>query len=164
MIMLRSSVNFHSQILKRSHNSISHFFQHYCGKCEAINQACITSVCTCWFNYDLCHLVYKVTNTLDLAILLMFSLCIIKVQFAICLCNFRCNFLLLIDVNEWTSCECSVRVHILRTFITYILVDMHQKTKIAKLEIAAKIVSVNGLYKVHPLLVQCYYRKWRKRS
>ena len=38
----------------------------------------------------------------------------------------------------------SVR-HILRTFITYLLVHMHQKKKIA-LEIAAKITSVNGLY------------------
>jgi hypothetical protein len=36
-------------------------------------------------------------------------------------------------------------VHILRTFITYLIVHMRQKTKIA-LEIAAKIASVNGRY------------------
>jgi hypothetical protein len=36
-----------------------------------------------------------------------------------------------------------VRIHILRTFITHLLVHMHQKKKIA-LEIAAKIASVNG--------------------
>ena len=36
-----------------------------------------------------------------------------------------------------------MRVHILRTFITHLLVRIHQKTKIA-LEIAAKIASVNG--------------------
>jgi hypothetical protein len=35
------------------------------------------------------------------------------------------------------------RVHILRKFITHPLVHMHQKKKIV-LEIAAKIVSVNG--------------------
>ena len=36
-----------------------------------------------------------------------------------------------------------MRVHILRTFITDLLVHIHQKTKIA-LEIAAKIASVKG--------------------
>ena len=36
-----------------------------------------------------------------------------------------------------------MRVNILRTFITHVLVHMHQKEKIA-LEIAAKIASVNG--------------------
>jgi hypothetical protein len=51
------------------------------------------------------------------------------------------------DVNEWMSYKCSdegtsVR-HIPRTFITYLLIHMHQKKKIA-LEIAAKIASVNG--------------------
>ena len=35
-----------------------------------------------------------------------------------------------------------MRVHILRTFVTHLLVHMHQKEKIA-LEIAAKIASVN---------------------
>ena len=62
-------------------------------------------------------------------------------------CDFRCDFLLLTDVNEWMSYECSdegtsVR-HILRTFLTYLLVHIHQKEKIA-LEIAGKIASVNG--------------------
>ena len=36
-----------------------------------------------------------------------------------------------------------VRVHVLRAFITHLLVHMHQKEKIA-LEIAAKFASVNG--------------------
>ena len=36
-----------------------------------------------------------------------------------------------------------MRVHVLRTFITHLLVHMHQKEKIA-LEIAVKIASVNG--------------------
>jgi hypothetical protein len=36
-----------------------------------------------------------------------------------------------------------MRVHILRTFVTHLLVHMHQKEKIA-LEIAARIASVNG--------------------
>ena len=50
------------------------------------------------------------------------------------------------DVNEWMSYECldegsSVR-HVLRAFITYLLVHIHQKKKIA-LEIAAKIASIN---------------------
>jgi hypothetical protein len=36
-----------------------------------------------------------------------------------------------------------VRVHILRTFLTHLLVHIHQKKKIA-LEITAKISSVNG--------------------
>ena len=35
-----------------------------------------------------------------------------------------------------------MRVHVLRTFVTHLLVHMHQKEKIA-LEIAAKIASVN---------------------
>ena len=35
-----------------------------------------------------------------------------------------------------------MRVHILTTFITHLLVHIHQKTKLA-LEIAAKIASVN---------------------
>jgi hypothetical protein len=50
-------------------------------------------------------------------------------------CDFRCDFLLLMDVNEWMSYECldegtSVR-HILRAFITYLLVHMRQRKKIA---------------------------------
>jgi hypothetical protein len=36
-----------------------------------------------------------------------------------------------------------MRVHILRTFVTHLLVHMHQIRKIA-LEIATKITSVNG--------------------
>jgi hypothetical protein len=36
-----------------------------------------------------------------------------------------------------------MKVHKLRSFITHLLVHMHQKEKIA-LEIAAKIASVNG--------------------
>ena len=35
-------------------------------------------------------------------------------------------------------------VHVLRTFVTHLLVHMHQKEKIAQ-EIAAKIASVNVL-------------------
>jgi hypothetical protein len=35
-----------------------------------------------------------------------------------------------------------MRVHILRTFVTHLLVHIHQKTKIA-LEISAKIASIN---------------------
>jgi hypothetical protein len=51
------------------------------------------------------------------------------------------------DVNVWMSYDCSeegtsVR-HVLRTFMTYLLVHIHQKEKIA-LEIAGKIASVNG--------------------
>ena len=37
-----------------------------------------------------------------------------------------------------------MREHVLRTFVTPLLVHMHQKEKIA-LEIAAKIASINGL-------------------
>jgi hypothetical protein len=51
------------------------------------------------------------------------------------------------DVNEWMSYECSDEgtsvIHILGTFITYSLVHMHQKKKIAQ-EIEEKIASVNG--------------------
>jgi hypothetical protein len=56
-----------------------------------------------------------------------------------------------------------MRVQILISFITHLLVHMHQKTKIA-LEIAAKIASVNGplrncqlnmLIIVQPLLIDC---------
>jgi hypothetical protein len=36
-----------------------------------------------------------------------------------------------------------MRVHVLRTFVTHLLVHMHQKESIA-LEIVAKIASVNG--------------------
>ena len=36
-----------------------------------------------------------------------------------------------------------MRVHVLQTFVTHLLVRMHQKEEIA-LEIAAKIESVNG--------------------
>jgi hypothetical protein len=36
-----------------------------------------------------------------------------------------------------------MRIHILRTFVTHLLIHMHQKEKIA-LELAAKIASVNG--------------------
>jgi hypothetical protein len=36
-----------------------------------------------------------------------------------------------------------MRIHILKTFLTHLLVHIHQKKKIA-LEIAAKIASVNG--------------------
>ena len=36
-----------------------------------------------------------------------------------------------------------MREHVIRTFVTHVLVHMHQKEKIA-LEIAAKIASVNG--------------------
>ena len=63
--------------------------------------------------------------------------------------DFKCDFLLLMDVNEWMSYECSDKgrsvkhIYILRTFITYLLVHIHQKKKIA-LEMAAKIASVNG--------------------
>jgi hypothetical protein len=37
-----------------------------------------------------------------------------------------------------------MRVHKLKTFVTHLLIHMHQKEKIA-LEIAAKIASVTGL-------------------
>ena len=47
-------------------------------------------------------------------------------------CNFCCDFLLLMDVKEWISYECSDEgIHILRAFITHLLVHMHQKEKIA---------------------------------
>jgi hypothetical protein len=36
-----------------------------------------------------------------------------------------------------------MRVHVLRTFVTYLLVHMHQKKKIA-LEVAAKIASLKA--------------------
>jgi hypothetical protein len=53
-----------------------------------------------------------------------------------------------LDVNKWTSYECwdegtSVS-HILRTFITYLLIRIHQKKKIT-LGIAAKIAIIRGL-------------------
>jgi hypothetical protein len=49
------------------------------------------------------------------------------------------------DVNEWTSYECSDEaIHVLRAFVTNLLVHMHQKEKIA-LEIAAKFASVTFL-------------------
>jgi hypothetical protein len=40
-----------------------------------------------------------------------------------------------------------MRVHVLQIFVTHLLVHMHQKEKIA-LEIAVKIASVNGPYRV----------------
>ena len=53
----------------------------------------------------------------------------------------RCDFLLVVDMNEWIRYDCSDEgIHILRTFVTHLLVHIHQKTKIA-LEIAAKIAS-----------------------
>ena len=52
------------------------------------------------------------------------------------------------DVNERTNHECSdegISVkNILRTFITYLLVQIHQKKKIAP-EIAEKMASIKGL-------------------
>ena len=54
-------------------------------------------------------------------------------------CYFRCDFCLLIDVNEWMSYGCSDEgIHIPQTFVTHLLVLIHQKKKIA-----AKIASVN---------------------
>jgi hypothetical protein len=47
------------------------------------------------------------------------------------------------DVKEWMSINAQMKEHVLRTFITHLLVLIHQKKKIA-LEIAAKIASVNG--------------------
>jgi hypothetical protein len=47
------------------------------------------------------------------------------------------------DVKEWMSINALMKEHVLRTFITHLLVLIHQKKKIA-LEIAAKIASVNG--------------------
>jgi hypothetical protein len=43
-----------------------------------------------------------------------------------------------------------MRVHKLKTFVTHLLIHMHQKEKIA-LEIAAKIASVN-----RPLEILCF--------
>jgi hypothetical protein len=57
-------------------------------------------------------------------------------------CNFKCDFLLLIDVNEWTSYECSDEGTCTPN-ICNSSTRSHQKEKIA-LEIAAKIASVNG--------------------
>ena len=45
-----------------------------------------------------------------------------------------------------------VKEHTLRTFVTYLLVHIHQKK--IEIEITAKIASVN-----RPLLVQCCYGK-----
>ena len=57
---------------------------------------------------------------------------------------YRCDFLM--DVNEWIKDECSDEgIHacrLLQTFITHLLVHIHQKKKKIALEIAAKIVSV----------------------
>ena len=39
-------------------------------------------------------------------------------------CNFRCDLLLLMDVNEWMSYKCSDEVHMLKTFITDLLVHI----------------------------------------
>ena len=50
-------------------------------------------------------------------------------------CDFRCDFLLLMDENEW--------IHVLRTFVPHLLVHMHQKENIAAVEITAKNASVN---------------------
>jgi hypothetical protein len=51
------------------------------------------------------------------------------------------------DVNVWMSYESSYEGasarHVLRTFMTYLLVHIHQKERIA-LEIAGKIACVNG--------------------
>ena len=57
--------------------------------------------------------------------------------------NFNCIFRLLMDVNKWMSYECSDEgiQYILRTFITHLLIHIHQK-KIA-LEIATQIESLN---------------------
>ena len=58
--------------------------------------------------------------------------------------DFRCNFLLLIDVNEWISYECSDKGTCAPNIRnSSILVHMHQKEKLA-LEIASKFASVNG--------------------
>ena len=43
-----------------------------------------------------------------------------------------------------------MKVHILRILIVHPLIHIHQKKKIA-LEIAAKIVSVNGPFKLHDM-------------
>jgi hypothetical protein len=50
---------------------------------------------------------------------------------------------LLLDVNERMSYECSDEGHILRTFMKYLLVHIDKKRKIA-LEIAANVANVNG--------------------
>jgi hypothetical protein len=39
-------------------------------------------------------------------------------------CNFRCDLLLLMDVNEWMGYKCSDEVHMLKTFITDLLVHI----------------------------------------
>jgi hypothetical protein len=46
-------------------------------------------------------------------------------------------------VNEWMSYECLNEGTYNYTFITYLLIHIHQKKKIAP-EIATKIASVNG--------------------
>ena len=50
-------------------------------------------------------------------------------------CNFHCDFLLLTDVNKWTSYECMVKKNP--------LIHIRQKEKIAQ-KIAVKVASVNG--------------------
>jgi hypothetical protein len=49
----------------------------------------------------------------------------------------------------------NTRIHILRTFTTYLLVHIHHKKKIA-LEFAAKIASVNASLKVCNVLTHEY--------
>jgi hypothetical protein len=60
-------------------------------------------------------------------------------------CNFCCDFLLLTNVNDWMSYECSDEGISLnckvQNIITHLLVSMYQKKKIT-VEIAAKIASV----------------------
>jgi hypothetical protein len=56
-----------------------------------------------------------------------------------------------------------MRVHILRTFITYLLVHIHQKKKIAP-KIAVKIVSVNGPLYNQIFLVSSKHTKTTLRS
>ena len=51
-------------------------------------------------------------------------------------CNFCCDFLLLMDANEWMSFECSDEG-------THLLVHIHQKQIKIALEIETKFVSVN---------------------
>jgi hypothetical protein len=58
-------------------------------------------------------------------------------------CDFWCDFLLLTDVNEWTSYKCMVKKNLLSTFVINPLIYIRQKEKIA-LKIAAKVASVNG--------------------
>jgi hypothetical protein len=76
-------------------------------------------------------------------LLLVYTLALRSVFTCNCCRDFMCGFLLLTDVNECMSYECSDKGTHTQNMLTQILIHIHQKTKIV-LEVSAKIASVNG--------------------